>query len=256
MRIALIGSGRVATCMGPRLKAAGHAIVCVYSRTLYNARQLAKALDVPATDSLESLPAADVYLTMLTDDALTALAPDIVKGREDAMFLHTAGSISIDIWKDAGAKRYGVLYAMQTFSKGAIIDWPDVPVFVEGCNPKELETVKALASDLSPKVTELSSQGRKKLHVAAVFACNFANRMYAISEDLLATEGVPFSVMLPLVRETARKVETMSPLQAQTGPAVRGDRKVVNEHLDLLKENPEYAEIYRLISTDINKELK
>lgn len=221
-----------------------------------NALELADALGAPATDSLDNLPEADAYLTMLTDDALVRLAPAIVKGRESALFLHTAGSIPMDIWKDAGANRYGVLYAMQTFSKGAQIDWTQVPVFVEGCNATELETIIHLASGLSKKVLPLSSTGRKKLHIAAVFACNFANRMYAISEDLLATEGVPFSVMLPLVRETARKVETMSPAQAQTGPAVRGDRKVINEHLKLLRDYPEYAQLYKLISVDINKDLK
>lgn len=251
-----MGAGRVATCMGPRLREAGHTIAAVYSRTMESATQLAAGLDAPWFTDLAALPLADVYLTMLTDDALMALAPDIVRGRENALFLHTAGSVSVDVWKDAGASRYGVLYAMQTFSKGAAIDWPDVPMFVEGCNPAELETVKQLASDLSPKVTVLSSKGRKKLHIAAVFACNFANHMYAISEELLATEGVPFSVMLPLVRETARKVETLSPLDAQTGPAVRGDRKVIGEHLELLKDNPELARLYRLISIDINKDLK
>ena len=255
MKIALVGAGRVASCMGPRLKEAGHTIVCVYSRTLSNAQELAGRLGAPAFDRLESLPVADVYLTMLSDDALTALAPEIVQVCPDALFLHTAGSVPMDIWKESGAKRYGVLYAMQTFSKGADIDWPQVPVFVEGCNPAELEIVRNLASDLSGKVTELSSEGRKKLHVAAVFTCNFSNHMYAIAERLLASEGVPFSVMLPLVRETARKVETMSPRDAQTGPAVRGDRKVINEHLELLKDYPEYAELYRLISTDINKKI-
>lgn len=255
MRIALIGAGRVASCMGPRLRQAGHTVTGVYSRTLANAEQLAKVVGAPAFDSLESVPDADVYLVMLSDDALLQLAPAIVKGREKALFLHTAGSVPMDLWKEAGAKRYGVLYAMQTFSKGADIDWPEVPVFVEGCNPQELRIVTSLASDLSGKVTELSSEGRKKLHVAAVFTCNFSNHMYAIAEKLLATEGVPFSVMLPLVRETARKVETMSPEDAQTGPAVRGDRKVMDQHLELLKEYPEYAELYRLISTDINKKI-
>ncbi len=255
MRIALIGAGRVASCMGPRLKQAGHTVTGVYSRTLANAEQLAKVVGSPAFDCLESVPEADVYLVMLSDDALLQLAPAIVKGREKALFLHTAGSVPMDLWKEAGAKCYGVLYAMQTFSKGADIDWPEVPVFVEGCNPAELEIVRNLASDLSGKVTELSSEGRKKLHVAAVFTCNFSNHMYAIAQKLLATEGVPFSVMLPLVRETARKVETMSPEDAQTGPAIRGDRKVMDQHLELLKEYPEYAELYRLISTDINKKI-
>ena len=256
MRIALVGAGRVASCMGPRLKETGYIIAGVYSRTLKNAEELAGRVDAPAFDNLEQLPEADVYLTMLSDDALIQLAPVIVKGRENALFIHTAGSVPMDIWKDAGAVRYGVLYAMQTFSKGIELDWTQVPVFIEGCSNTELEIIRKLALDLSPDVTPLSSKGRKKLHIAAVFACNFTNRMYAISEQLLAEEGIPFSVMLPLVRETARKVEAMSPLKAQTGPAVRGDRKVVNEHLDLLKDNPEFADIYRLISTDINKELK
>ena len=255
MRITLIGAGRVASCMGPRLKRAGHTVTGVYSRTLANAEQLAKVVGAPAFDTLESVPEADVYLVMLSDDALLQLAPAIVKGREKSLFMHTAGSVPMDLWKEAGAKRYGVLYAMQTFSKGADIDWPEVPVFVEGCNPAELEIVRNLASDLSGKVTELSSEGRKKLHVAAVFTCNFSNHMYAIAQKLLATEGVPFSVMLPLVRETARKVESMSPEDAQTGPAIRGDRKVMDQHMELLKEYPEYAELYRLISTDINKKI-
>lgn len=253
MRIALIGAGRVASCMGPRLKQAGHTIACVYSRTLANARELADKLGAPAFDRLESMPKADVCLTMLADDALVQLAPEIVKTCPDALFLHTAGSIPMDIWKESGAKRYGVLYAMQTFSKGADIDWPQVPVFIE--SDTDIDAVKELALSLSANVTPLSSKGRRKLHVAAVFACNFANHMYAVSEQLLKEEGVPFSVMLPLVRETARKVETMSPVDAQTGPAIRGDRKVINEHLELLKDYPEYAEIYRLISKDINKQL-
>ena len=256
MKIALVGAGRVASCMGPRLKEAGHNIVAVYSRTIEHAGELASTLGAPAFDRLEALPEADVYLVMLSDDALVKLAPSITKGRENVLFLHTAGSVPMELWKDAGAQRYGVLYAMQTFSKGADIDWPEVPVFVEGCNPAELGIVRNLASDLSGKVTELGSDGRKKLHVAAVFTCNFSNHMYAIAEKLLATEGVPFSVMLPLVRETARKVEAMSPASAQTGPAVRGDHKVVKEHLELLKDYSEYAEIYRLVSMDINKELK
>ena len=256
MRIALLGSGRVASCMGPRLKEAGHTIVAVYSRTIANARELAETLGAPAFDRLEALPGADIYLTMLADDALSTLAPEIVKTCPDALFLHTAGSVPMDIWKEAGAKRYGVLYAMQTFSKGINVDWEQVPVFIEGSSAKELESIRKLALDLSPNVTPLSSRGRKKLHIAAVFTCNFTNHMYAISEQLLKEEGIPFSVMLPLVRATARKVESISPREAQTGPAVRGDRKVMSEHLELLKDNPEYADIYRLISTDINKELK
>ena len=256
MRIALVGAGNVATCIGPRLKEAGHGIVTVYSRTPESAKLLADRLGVSFTTSFRTIPEADVFLVMLRDDVLVGRAAEIASCAGKAILLHTAGSVPMDVWRTAGAVRYGVLYPMQTFSRTSAVDWNSVPLFIEGSSADVTDTVRELALTVSPDVTGLSSEGRRKLHVAAVFTCNFSNRMYAIAERLLAEEGVPFSVMLPLVRETARKVESMSPSEAQTGPAVRGDRKVVEEHLSLLRNYPGIAELYRLISIDINKELE
>lgn len=256
MKIALIGAGNVATCLGPRLKEAGHEITAVYSRTVESARILADRLGATYTTDLKAVPASDAAIVMLKDDALKELAPAIAGSLNSALLLHTAGSVPMDIWREAGAQKYGVLYPMQTFSKESRIDWSQVPLFIEGSSAQILNDIRQLALTISPDVTPLSSEGRRKLHLAAVFTCNFSNHMYAIAEQLLETEGVPFRVMLPLVRETARKVESIKPQDAQTGPAVRGDRKIIQEHLALLKDNPEYAELYRLISIDINKELK
>ena len=245
MKIALVGAGNVATCMGPRLKAAGHDIVCVYSRTMQSASVLAERLGAVAVTDLAAMPQADVYLTMLKDDALLALAPDIVKGR-DGLFLHTAGSIPMSVWSDAGASNCGVLYVMQTFSKTSVIEWDKVTAFIEGTS----DSIRELASDLTPNVVSLSSEGRRRLHLAAVFANNFSNHMFAVSQRLLEKEGVPFSVMLPLIREGVRKLDTMNPSDAQTGPAVRGDRQTMNSHVRLLAGNPQLQELYTLI-TDI-----
>lgn len=252
MKIALVGAGNVATCFGPRLKAAGHDIVCVYSRTMESASALASVLETMPVTDLAAMPRADVYLTMLRDDALLQLAPEIVRGRQKALFLHTAGSIPMSVWADAGAENYGVLYVMQTFSKTSVIEWEKVTAFIEGAS----DSIRELALALTPNVMELSSEGRRKLHLAAVFANNFSNHMFTICQRLLEREGVPFSVMLPLVNEGVRKLERMDPADAQTGPAIRGDRKVIEEHLELLKDDPEYAELYRLISIDINKSLQ
>lgn len=246
----------MATCLGPRLKEAGHEITAVYSRTVDSARILADRLGATYTTDIKALPASDAAIVMLKDDALKDLAPVIARSFKGALLLHTAGSVPMDIWREAGAEWYGVLYPMQTFSKTSRIDWNQVPLFIEGSSDSILNSIKELALTISPDVTPLSSDGRKKLHLAAVFTCNFSNHMYAIAEHLLASEGVPFRVMLPLVRETARKVESIKPHDAQTGPAVRGDRKIIDEHLALLRDNPEYAELYRLISIDINKNLK
>lgn len=252
MKIALVGAGNVATCFGPRLKAAGHDIVCVYSRTMESASALASVLETKPVTDLAAMPSADVYLTMLRDDALLQLAPEIVRGRREALFLHTAGSIPMSVWADAGAVNYGVLYVMQTFSKTSVIEWEKVTAFIEGAS----DSIRELALALTPNVMEMSSEGRRKLHLAAVFANNFSNHMFTICQRLLEREGVPFSVMLPLVNEGVRKLERMDPADAQTGPAIRADRKVIEEHLELLNDDPEYAELYRLISIDINKSLQ
>lgn len=256
MRITLIGAGNVASCIGPRLKEAGHEIASVYSRTAESARALAERLDAPYTTVIDEIPSSPVTLVMLKDEALMEYAPQIVHSAGESLFVHTAGSVPMELWHDAGAANYGVLYPMQTFSHTSIIDWDNVPLFIEGSCSDVLVRVRELAFSISRQVATLSSQGRRKLHLAAVFVSNFSNHMCAISERILAQEGVPFSVMMPLLRETASKLERMSPSIAQTGPAVRGDSTVVEAHLRMLEDYPEWRVLYRLISLDINESLE
>lgn len=256
MRIVLIGAGNVATSIGGALKAAGHEISALYSRTEQSAKELSEKLRVPYTTSLNKLPHdADIYISMLKDDALMQLAPEIVALNRKALFVHTAGSLPLSLWKDAGAEKYGVLYPMQTFSKGKRGDIQNVPLFVEGSSEQVLQEIMHMAKSLSQKVKELDSESRKRLHIAAVFACNFTNRMYAISNVLLEESGVDFKVMLPLIEETAEKVATLPPSQAQTGPAIRGDVRVMDSHLESLKSHPDFAEIYKLMSDNILKSI-
>jgi len=250
-RIVLIGAGNVATHLGMALQDKGHDVVQVYSRTMESASALASRLDADALTSLDAVCRdADIYLVALKDDALLNLIPSIVKGREDALFVHTAGSVGMDVWKGYAA-RYGVFYPMQTFSKARAVDFSSVSFFVEASGNEELVMLKDLALSLSPKVYEATSAQRSYLHIAAVFACNFANHMYALSERLLEKNGLPFDAMLPLIDETARKVHELSPGKAQTGPAVRGDENVMNKHLDMLAEDEELQELYRRISKSI-----
>lgn len=251
MRIALIGAGRVAACLGPRLKEAGHELTCVYSRTEESASALASVLDIPFTTSLSEIPDSQVYLTMLADDAIVSLAPEIVSCCGKGLLLHTAGSIPLSVWSSAGARNCGVLYLMQSFSKNSVIDWSQVSAFIEG----ESCMIRELALSITPNVMELSSDGRRRMHLAAVFASNFSNRMFSISQELLERDGVPFCVLMPLIRETVNKLESMDPHESQTGPAMRGDRKVIEEHLEMLQNDPAWADIYRIVSKDINKSL-
>lgn len=255
MKIALIGAGNVATHLGVALQKAGHELVQVYSRTEASASVLAERLDTGYTNRVEDISReAEVYIVALKDTVLEALAGQLVKGREKGLFVHTAGSMPLKIWEGL-TPHYGVFYPMQTFSKQCPVDFATIPFFIEASGEAELHLLRRLASQLSTKVYEITSEQRRYLHLAAVFACNFTNHMYALSEHLLQKQGIPFEVMLSLTDETAGKIHHLSPEQAQTGPAVRYDENVIRKHLELLAEEPEIQDLYEKISKSIHNRL-
>lgn len=231
MRVVLIGRGRLATNLLPALQQAGHEVVSINSRTL------------------EGLPTkADIFVVAVKDSALKDVISQATKGREQQLFVHTAGSIPMSLF-EGYTSRYGVFYPMQTFSKERLVDFAEVPVFVEG----ECPQIRQLAESMSHRVYALSTEHRKYLHLAAVFACNFANHCYALSAELLEKHGLPFDVMLPLIDETARKVHELHPLDAQTGPAVRYDENVIRMQSALLSDTPALQEIYDQLSLSIHR---
>ena len=233
MKVVLIGRGRLATNLEHALLTAGHEVVSVNSRTL------------------ESLPfEADVFIVAVKDAALADVIRAATKGRENQLFVHTAGSMPMDLFEGLTA-HYGVFYPMQTFSKERMVDFNDISVFLETNDVVSMERLKKLAATLTTHIYELDSEGRKHLHLAAVFACNFVNHCYALSAEVLAAKDLPFSVMLPLVDETAQKVHEMAPKEAQTGPAVRGDQNVMQMQANMLADHPAVKQIYEALSNDI-----
>lgn len=253
--IAIIGAGNLAYNIAKNLYKRGFRIVQVYSRTEKAASELAGQIESTWTTDIEQITSdASLYIVALKDEVLPELIPHLVKNREKALWVHTAGSVPMDIWK-GNVTRYGVLYPMQTFSKQHEVDFNELSIFIEGSTPEETEILHAVAYSLTKKVYEADSARRKKLHLAAVFACNFTNHMYTLSSDILEEAGIPFDAMLPLIDETARKVHKLSPLDAQTGPAVRYDKSIINKHLAMLTGKPYLQELYRLISMSIKNRI-
>ena len=247
VRIVLIGAGNVATHLGAALMKSGHEVLQVFSRTGESAATLADVLQCEAVTDLTSLRRdAEVYILSVSDSVLERVAKALP--RTDALYLHTAGSMPVDVLP---MSRRGVLYPMQTFSKSRALDFRQVPLLIE--SPSDESLLRSLAESLSDNVHIMTSEQRKKLHLAAVFACNFVNHMYDLSAQLLSEAEIPFDVLLPLIDETARKVHILSPHEAQTGPAVRGDRNVMNMHENLLSGDTLKQQIYRLISQSISK---
>lgn len=246
-RVVLIGSGNVATSLAHALVARCE-LVQIYSRTLAHARQLADSVGcVSVTDDLNALvPDADAYIIAVLDDAIAeviAAVPD-----NGALWVHTSGSKPMDLF--AGHReRYGVLYPMQSFSRQVITPLDDVHIFVEASDDESLDDVKSLAETFSCNVIPADSDQRRWLHVAAVFSCNFANHMWALSDDILSRAGLPFDAMKALIRTTVDKLDRLTPAQSQTGPAMRHDQQVIANHLAML--NGDERDIYQLLTRSI-----
>ena len=251
MQICLIGAGNLATRLAVALAAKGHRFLQVYSRTESSARQLAGMLNCEAIVLPEMIcPDADLYICALKDDVLLSVLKQIDFGK--GLVVHTAGSLPMDILANF-TSNYGVFYPLQTFSKQNQVDFAKVPFFIEAAQSESLDKLRILASCLSEKVVPANSDQRKQLHLAAVFASNFVNYLYSIAEDIVNEKGMDFQYLLPLIEETARKVQTLDPVQAQTGPAVRFDRAVMDKHLALLDEHPDWKHLYEVLSKGIHE---
>jgi len=249
MRIGLIGAGNLATQLASALAAKGHHFLQVYSRTEYSAGILAARLGCEAVVQPEQICSeADLYICALKDDVLSQVLPRVNFGK--GLLVHTAGSLPMTVLSDY-TPNHGIFYPLQTFSKQRPVDFSEVPIFIEAALSDSLDLLKNLASELSEKVVQVSYEKRKQLHLAAVFANNFVNYLYSIAEDLVHEKGLDFQYLLPLIEETSRKVKTIAPVKAQTGPAVRFDCRVMNKHLQLLGEYPEWQHLYEILSKGI-----
>ena len=246
-QVVIIGSGNVATSLAHGLSGCCR-VAQIWSRTLSHAQALAQAVGcAQATDRLQSLvPDADAYIIAVRDDAIA----DVINAVPDngALWVHTSGSKPIDLF--AGHRsRYGVLWPMQSFSREVVTPLDQVHFFAEGNNPSALNDLMELGHMMSSHVVEADSDKRKRLHVASVFSCNFANHMWTLADEVLAQAGLPFDALKPLIRTTVEKLDRLSPAQSQTGPAIRHDVQVIDNHLSML--DGDKHEVYRLITQSI-----
>lgn len=196
---------------------------------------------------------SEIIIICVSDKAISEVAGKL--SYSDKIVVHTSGSVPMDILK-ATTSNIGVFYPLQTFSKGLEMNYDDIPVFIEASNPDTKERLKKLAALITEDIREADSETRKKLHLASVFACNFTNALARISEDLLKDSGLDFSTLLPLMRQTVKKLEKLSPSQAQTGPAVRKDKGIISTHLQMLENKPEIKRLYHDITNLIYEKSK
>jgi len=249
----IVGAGNVAWHLGKALKAKNISILQIVGRTGNQTMKLAKSLKAEYTPDVTKINVdADLYIIAVSDDAIADIAQKLCL--ESQLVVHTAGSIPMSVFHGQ-FKNYGVFYPLQTFTRSREIHFHEVPLCIEANNPDNLDKLFRLAELISYKVLSLNSEKRATLHLAAVFACNFTNHMYSVAEQILKKNDMDFSMLHPLIIETAMKAASMRPLDAQTGPAVRNNRSLMDKHLIMLGKDPALREIYLHLSENILKYL-
>lgn len=245
IRLSIIGSGNVAQHLIQAFsKTANVELVQVFARKSESVAHLISIDKI--TSDYNKLKPVDVIIISVTDDAIAEVSKQIPF--ENQLVVHTSGSLSMEALDNKN--RRGVFYPLQTFSKSKEVDFKLIPICLEAQNDNDFKTLGILAKSISNSATTINSEQRKALHVAAVFVSNFTNHLYQIGNEICHKNNIPFDILKPLIQETANKILTLSPIDAQTGPAKRNDTQTINTHLKFLSDDNQ-KEIYKILTKSI-----
>lgn len=261
MVISFIGAGNVAIRMSLAMQEKGFDIGGIYSRNPEHRDRLVRALvkngaeTLPA-DAPEDLFGADVVILAVSDDAIPETVASLAEVAERTagkpVFVHTSGATSIDVFAPLHEKgfRCGVLYPLMTLNKAKNVDFKDVPLLIEASDSETGALLDGIASDLGSEHYFYSSEERLKMHVAAVFTCNFVNYILGLAFPIVQRDH---PLLIPSTIEAVRNAFLKTPAETLTGPARRNDMETVRKHLELLEKlgMDEQVEFYKLFTKKI-----
>ena len=243
-KIAIVGAGNVAYTLCKVLKSKEINPFCVYVRDAAKAEKMHRDLDVETVSDYEKVLKSDLLIIAVKDDAISEVASHLIDYK--GLAVHTSGTKPSDVLNQI--KRYGVLYPLQTISKEREITFDNVPLLIYADSDEDLLKLQAFAKILSPKVYKYDDKQRKSIHLAAVFVSNFTNVMLGIGDNILKNNDLDISILEPMVKEMMQKSFEMSPDNALTGPARRGDLATIKEHENMLANHPKELEVYKILT--------
>ncbi len=252
LNISIIGAGNLAQHIAMSFKDKSE----IQITQIFNHRKTKAALSFAKLYQKELITdykvidtSSDIYIICVKDDAIAEVVKNLASLKLKGLVVHTSGSMNIGSLKSVSS-RTGVYYPLQTFTKNTSIDWSTTPILIEGNTKTSSAILRSLASLVSKTVKQISSEKRLQLHLAAVFACNFTNALYASAFELVETNlsKKDTALLQPIMLQSFNKLHSLAPKQAQTGPAMRNDKIVMKKHLELLSSNKELTAVYKLLS--------
>jgi predicted short-subunit dehydrogenase-like oxidoreductase (DUF2520 family) len=247
----IIGTGNTAWFLATRLAKASYICKGIYGRNPEHTHHLAAHIKAPALENITDIKDdADFCILAITDHAITGVAANF-KFKHTTL-IHTAGSLSRMILEPYAAHA-GVLWPIYSLVKDNLPIHREVPITIKGTTDHAEALLQQMAASITDIYYTVSWEQRQWLHLCAVLCNNFTNHLMAVSEQVCKKQQVPFSLLFPIVSQTAERIRNASPKVLQTGPARRGDTVTIEKHLELLAQNPDWQELYKAITTSIDK---
>jgi predicted short-subunit dehydrogenase-like oxidoreductase (DUF2520 family) len=230
------------------MKKNNHQIVQVINRTLSRARALGDALGCESGDFAVPLhPEADLFIVAIADNALFSLDQYLAPCTQ--LLVHTAGSVPLSVFSKI-TSRQGVFYPLQSLVKGSTSNTL-LPLLIDAAQEADRVQLQILAESISDRVEWADDEKRLRLHTAAVVVNNFTNHLYALTSAFCQAEEVDFSLLQPLIEETALRLRQRPPAELQTGPAIRNDVFTLDKHLKVLTAHPRLKYLYVKLTDSI-----
>lgn len=254
--MAILGAGRVGTCLGLAFRQAGFPVVAVASRTEERARTTAARLETRPVPLDTIHREADILWVTVADNALTEVAAayaPLWAERADLLVVHCSGALPAELLQpNGGSYAVGGFHPMLSFAtpEVALANLPGSAIGVEG-TAKVRERLTAIATAIGGEPVAIPAGGKVLYHAAACVASNYTTALMAAAEEFLEAAGVDGTAgrkaLVRLVQGTLGNIGALGPRDALTGPISRGDDVVVARHLEALADHPELASLYRFL---------
>ena len=232
MKLGIIGSGRAAWAFASTWKRIGWPVTGIASR--------GAEWDIAPRRTIEELAAtSDLILVAVSDRAIEEVAAAIPETK--AIIFHPSGALP--------ALRGGFsLHPLKSLPPaGESSDLEGTLLVFEGAHR---DVAEEIAKNAGARFAEIAAGAKTRYHAAAVFGSNYVAALLDIAEELIGIDGAREDIAA-LARSAIDNWLAHTDAQRFTGPAARGDAAVIERHLDVLGDQPELAEVYRLLAARI-----
>lgn len=255
-RVFVIGAGKVGRGLVRAFRSSGVEVVGLHARK--NTDDATSVGEYP-----ESISDANVILIAVTDSEIDSVCNSLIKLREQkrnwlrpgTVILHTSGTVEPANF--AKLQQLGMLvgtfHPLVPFSsaeRGAELvteSWVGIDGDGSAC-----ATSRRLAAALGARTVNIPPGGKAVYHAAAVMASNFPIVLAAIASRVLSQKGVPGrtaeQVVQSLMSSAVGNLQFGSPKDVLTGPAVRGDMKMIEKHIAGLSGDPQAVAVYEVLT--------